>query len=481
MTQPNSPLHEASSSGLRTTAVDDYDLRVRVGLVSMRGVSYAIEDNYRRLEAYVRDAAKRGAELVVAPEAVLDGYCCTNAHSRRRMLSVAQRVPDGPYIVRAASMCRQLGIHLVFGFLERIDVRGSQTRFRNSCVMISPLGVVIAIYSKVFPQTEQWIDAGRELTCKKTPFGRMGMLICADRTVAEHFTPYAAQSAELIAIPMDGGGGPVNTRLMRKQATEGGFAILIANTWSRVVILQNGTVAIEAYDTEGISVENVPIHLRTEPALNDTELVTHALASRSSNWDRQGHPTRRERRARRSARRNLARKQRQADGLLAGDEFEIGDGMINLSGSMVTDTGLQRLEKFSSHLQGLWLRDCRITDAGVASLSRHRHLRSLDLQGTGCTDMGLSGIARCRELRMLDLSETSVTGNGFQALSQLQQLTRLRLVGCPLDEKNISVLASFPSLRWLEVSGNMVGSHALSDLCNQRSDIELSVASRTSR
>ena len=136
MPHPDLLQHDSVEGNMETAALDDSYTSVNVGLVSMRGFPYAIEDNYRRLEAYVRDAANRGAKLVIAPEGVLDGYVCASATSRRRMLSVAQRVPDGSYIVRAASMCHKLDIHLVFGFLEQVEEHDSRTRMRNRCVMI---------------------------------------------------------------------------------------------------------------------------------------------------------------------------------------------------------------------------------------------------------------------------------------------------------------------------------------------------------
>ena len=479
MNNPDISQRIASSQSNRNASTSDRCQSFRVGLVSMRGFPYAIEENYRRLESYVREAANLGAELVVAPESVLDGYCCTYPTSRRRMITVAQRIPDGPYLVRAASMCRQLNIHLVFGFLERVDTRGRQPRLRNSCVMLSPLGNVIYRYSKVFPQTEQWIDAGRNMPCKNTPFGRMGMLICADRTIAEHFSPYAAQGAEIVAIPMDGGGGPINTRVMRKHAVEGGFAILIANTWSRVIVLQDGSIALEEYQTEGVSVGKIGVQQQSPPLIHASSLVEHTLTRFSDHWDQKGHPTRKERQSRRIFRRKKSIQQRRIDTLLAQEDFAIGDGMINLSGTRVTDTGIQHLVKFKEHVQCLWLRGCAITDAGAEILSRLHRLRALDIRGTRCTDLCLEYIAKCSLLTFLDLSHTNIKGINFQALCRLNQLTRLRLVGCPLQEEAILVLACIPRLRWLEVSGNMIGSRTFGYLSDKRRDLEIAIANNT--
>ena len=47
-----------------------------VALIAMYGKTWALEENYQRLERYVREAADNGAQLIIAPETVLDGYIC---------------------------------------------------------------------------------------------------------------------------------------------------------------------------------------------------------------------------------------------------------------------------------------------------------------------------------------------------------------------------------------------------------------------
>ena len=61
----------------------------------------------------------------------------------------------------------------------------------------------------------------------------------------------------------------------------------------------------------------------------------------------------------------------------------------------------------------------------------------------------------------------------------LNQLTRLRLVGCPLQEEAILVLARIPRLRLLEVSGNMIGSRTFGYLSDKRRDLEIAIANST--
>ena len=226
----------------------------KIGIIAMDAKPWALEHNYDRLERYVREAAQRDAQVVVAPESILDGYVCYAAPdtTRERMLEVAQTVPDGRYIVRARKLSRELGIYLVFGFLERLE-----EKLFNSLVMIDPQGEILAKYSKVHIGGESYITPGRELKPFDTPRGRLGFLICMDRTVPENIRTPGVQGAEIVFLPMDGGGGPSNTQRMARYAADNGCWIVVANTWSSAILSPRGDVRLERYETERVTIGRV--------------------------------------------------------------------------------------------------------------------------------------------------------------------------------------------------------------------------------
>src|SRR5579884_1456588 len=94
------------------------------------------EDFERNLEAadrLVRDAASRGAELVVLPEK------WTALGNPERMPALAQP-SDGPAISWARSLARELSIDLVAGSLaERVE---GEAKLRNTSVHVGPDGAV---------------------------------------------------------------------------------------------------------------------------------------------------------------------------------------------------------------------------------------------------------------------------------------------------------------------------------------------------
>ena len=222
-----------------------------VGIVTLKSDPWELEDNFDRMEAYVRAAAGRRAEVIVAPESVLDGYVFNEDPTSRvkDMLKIAQTVPDGVYIRRAGALCGELGIYLVFGFLERQD----QALF-NACVMLDPQGEVIAHYRKITTAAEYAIVPGKALHPFDTPLGRFGFLLCSDRT-ADNCSVLGVQGAQVIFIPMDGSGGPENTDKMRWRARDNNCWIVIANTWSAVILSPSGESHLEKYETECVSVQ----------------------------------------------------------------------------------------------------------------------------------------------------------------------------------------------------------------------------------
>ena len=226
-----------------------------IGMATMKGVPWELEENFGRMEEMVRQAVGRRAELVMAPESVLDGYVFNEdpTSTKKEMLAIAQTVPDGPYLAQAGALCRELGIYLIFGFLER----EGEDLF-NACVLLDRDGQVLAHYRKVTTAGEYDITPGSELKPFDTPLGRVGFLLCSDRT-ADNVRTLAVQGAGVIFIPMDGSGGPDNTAKMRWRAKENGCWIAIANTWSAVLISPSGELSLEKYETECVSVQVLPL------------------------------------------------------------------------------------------------------------------------------------------------------------------------------------------------------------------------------
>jgi predicted amidohydrolase len=89
--------------------------------------------NRAAVVARLREAAARGARLVVFPECVLSGY---GFASRADALRAAEPIP-GPGTEFIADACRELGVWAVFGMLEAAP----GGKLYNACALVGPRGL----------------------------------------------------------------------------------------------------------------------------------------------------------------------------------------------------------------------------------------------------------------------------------------------------------------------------------------------------
>ena len=115
--------------------------------------------------------------------------------TKEEMLKIAQTVPDGEYLDRAGVLCRELGIYLIFGFLER-----DGTDLFNACLLLGKEGQVLAHHRKITTAGEYDITPGSELKPFDTPLGKVGFLLCSDRS-ADNVRTLAVQGPESSLSP----------------------------------------------------------------------------------------------------------------------------------------------------------------------------------------------------------------------------------------------------------------------------------------
>jgi deaminated glutathione amidase len=176
--------------------------RVRAAAVQLNST----EDTGRNLasaDRLVREAAKRGAELVVLPEkwSVLG--------TDEQMVAGAQPL-DGECIGWARRAARELGIELVAGsIVERV---AGQEKCSNTSVHIGPDGEIRATYRKVhmfdvevdgvvYAESDNE-QAGDEVVLSELATGtRLGMTVCYDLRFPELYRALTVGGAEVIVVP----------------------------------------------------------------------------------------------------------------------------------------------------------------------------------------------------------------------------------------------------------------------------------------
>jgi predicted amidohydrolase len=200
------------------------------------------EANYRRIEPLIREAARHGAQLVVTTECFLDGYSAedrTISESDYRALGEA--IPGGPYFERLAGLARELKIYLVAGILEA----NGKDRF-NTAVFIGPDGSLLGKYHKQRMDEEIARNTpGKVSTVHETPFGKMGILICADRRYADVVRRFRENGADFLICPSGGMfGSKKNDAIVQARSKENQLPIVFVHPAEFLVTNPNGSIQV---------------------------------------------------------------------------------------------------------------------------------------------------------------------------------------------------------------------------------------------
>lgn len=126
---------------------------------------------------------------------------------------------------------------------------------------------------------------------------------------------------------------------------------------------------------------------------------------------------------------------------------------VDLSLSLITDAGMERLKSLENITDLNLFAVEHITDAGIASLRGWSKLQRLNLRGTDITDTSLEYLAQIPSIRSLDISYTQITNNGLEHLSALTNLEELALGGNKVTGAGLRVLKLLPALRSLNLNG----------------------------
>ncbi|MFJ7144817.1 nitrilase-related carbon-nitrogen hydrolase [Pseudomonas protegens] len=150
----------------------------------------------------IRQAAARGAQVVVLPELVQSGYVFSGL---AEALALSERL-DGPTLSLWKSLAQELQVVIVGGFCERLD----DDRVANSAALIEPEGT-LTVYRKahLWDQENLIFTPGDEPPpVVATRFGPIAMMICYDLEFPEWVRLPALAGAALLCAPVNWPDGP---------------------------------------------------------------------------------------------------------------------------------------------------------------------------------------------------------------------------------------------------------------------------------
>jgi predicted amidohydrolase len=173
-------------------------------------------------------AADQGARLAVGPEMCLSGYC----FERREDIAPFVETDDGPTAAALAALAKERQIWLAAAWAER-DRRTDM--FYNSAFFFGPDGRLAGRYRKVNAES-RWACPGpaAQDNVFSTPWGGLGLLVCADSYHSLMPRSAAMKGADLIVIPANWPNSGLDPRsIWRLRALENGCFVLVCNRTGR--------------------------------------------------------------------------------------------------------------------------------------------------------------------------------------------------------------------------------------------------------
>ncbi len=236
--------------------------RIKVAAINFVPWKWHPDWNADKLELFFIEASRRGAELVVATEGVLEGYVVYDAIHfpalRKTMLEIAEPI-DGPYVKRFRNLARRLKTRFVFGMAERR--KGGDVY--NTTVFIDGSGKICGIYNKMqfaegYEQSWSFNRLGTRIRAFDTPMGRCGMLICNDRWNPIIARTLVLDGARFLCIASYGENSEAQDKAVLARARENGVPILLANVGRNLIISKGEIVALDAR-TDTITITEIEV------------------------------------------------------------------------------------------------------------------------------------------------------------------------------------------------------------------------------
>jgi predicted amidohydrolase len=214
---------------------------VRVAGIVLKWIRGDKQANFRRAEPMIREAAAAGAQIVITTECFLDGYAIADKSIPfDEYRALGEPIPAGNYYQRLSKLADSLDIHLVAGMLEA----DGAARY-NTAVLLGPDGTMIGKYRKQKLEHElERNTPGIETQAPfATPFGRAGLIICADRREPSIVQQICSRGAQFLICPSGGMFGPKsNDPILQDRSRENKTHIVFVHPAEFLVTGPDGSI-----------------------------------------------------------------------------------------------------------------------------------------------------------------------------------------------------------------------------------------------
>jgi len=234
----------AAKPPLQTGASESEPDQLRIAGIVLKWIRADREANFSRFEPLVRTAAAGGAQIVCTTESFLDGYAIDDKDiPLKEFRKLGEPIPGGDYYKRLCELADELDIYLIAGLLER-----DGDRLYNTAIVLDPQGELLGKYHKQMLGHEAVrITPGSESSVVDTPFGKLGVMICADRRDEKIVEQFCSRGAELLVCPSGGMFGPEkNDHILQRRSKENGKHIVFTHPAEFLVTSPTGDIVQRA-------------------------------------------------------------------------------------------------------------------------------------------------------------------------------------------------------------------------------------------
>jgi N-carbamoylputrescine amidase len=172
-----------------------------------------VQDNITRVAAYVRDAAAKGADVVLPPELFCGHYFCKTQEEEH--FARAMEWPNHPAVRQFSELAAELGVVIPVSIYEK-----DGPLYFNTIVMIDADGTPLGIYRKShipdgpgYQEKFYFRPGDTGFRTWSTLKGRLGVGICWDQWFPEAARAMALMGADALLYPTAIGAEPQDAGL----------------------------------------------------------------------------------------------------------------------------------------------------------------------------------------------------------------------------------------------------------------------------
>jgi N-carbamoylputrescine amidase len=172
-----------------------------------------MDANIAKTENFIREAAAKGAQIILPSELFQGRYFCTS--QEERWFEQAHPVGEHPAVLRLQPVALELGVALPVSFFER-----DGPVFYNSLAMIDADGTMLGVYRKShipdgpgYQEKYYFRPGDTGFRVWETRHGRVGVGVCWDQWFPEAARAMTLMGAEALFYPTAIGSEPHDANL----------------------------------------------------------------------------------------------------------------------------------------------------------------------------------------------------------------------------------------------------------------------------